>query len=441
MPFHFDFLDANLRWVTLGSMLLGIAAATLGSFAFLRGRSLMGDALAHAALPGVCVAFLVGEWGRANNLWDLGSKNLPLLLLGAGLSGVLAAWCIAAVARHSRIKEDTSQAIVLSVFFGGGVVLLTRIQGSGAGNQSGLDKFLFGQAASMVGADLWVMSLTAAILCALVWAFYKELKLLCFDSGFGRGLGFPMARLDGVLLAMIVASVVIGLQAVGVVLISAMLIIPPAAARFWTEKLHVMVPLAALLGGLSGALGAFASALAPRMPTGPLIVLAATFFFAISLLFAPKRGVVARAWATLSTRSLVRRENVLRDVFEATEAALPEESASSTKHFSGVSEEELAQRRGHPAGLNSTLRELQKRGWLQVQTGRWQLTPSGLRVAYDIVRRHRLWKLFLMYETSLGAQTVDRDADAVEHFLTPDAVTQLENLLREHDLEPRLKPV
>jgi manganese/zinc/iron transport system permease protein len=443
MIFNIDFSDANLRWVLLGSMLLGIAAATLGSFAFLRGRSLMGDALAHAALPGVCCAFLFAEWGRSQGWFDIGSKSLPLLLLGAGISGVIAAWCIAAVARHSRIKEDTSQAIILSVFFGAGVVLLTRIQHSGAGNQSGLDKFLFGQAASMVGSDLITMSGVAAILCLLTYAFYKELKLLCFDADFGRGLGFPMPRLDGFLLAMIVASVVIGLQAVGVVLISAMLIIPPAAARFWTEKLHRMVPLAALLGGLSGALGALLSALAPRMPTGPLIVLAATAFFIFSLLFAPRRGVLARGWLLFSTRSLVRRENVLRDVFEATEAAVPPESnGASVTQFPGISEDELLVGRGTGAAtLRATLSQLQKKGLLQFQTGRWRLTDMGLRTAYEIVRRHRLWKMFLMYETSLGAQTVDRDADDVEHFLTPDAVTQLESLLREHELEPRLKPV
>ncbi len=206
-----------------------------------------------------------------------------------------------------------------------------------------------------------------------------------------------------------------------------------------------MVPLAALLGGLSGALGALFSALAPRMPTGPLIVLAATAFFVFSLLFAPRRGVLARLWLLLSTRALVRRENALRDVFEATEAALPPHSMATklpSNASPGISEDELlVGRRSDAATLRATLSQLQKKGLLQMQTGRWRLTEAGLRASYEIVRRHRLWKMFLMYETSLGAQTVDRDADAVEHFLTPAAVSQLESLLREHDLEPRLKPV
>ena len=448
-----DWSDATLRWVVAGSVLLGVAAAVLGCFAFLRGRSLMGDALAHAALPGVCVAFSVAEWGRERGWFDVGSKNLWLLLLGASLSGMLAAWCISFIARHSRIKEDSAQAIVLSVFFGGGILLLTRIQHGESGSQSGLDKFLFGQAASLVGADVRTMAAMAVVLCLLTWVLYKELKLLCFDIAFGRGLGLPMPFLDGLLLVMIVGAVVIGLQAVGVVLISAMLIIPPASARFWTEKLHRMIPLAAVLGGLSGGLGAVLSALAPRMPTGPLIVLSATTMFAISLLFAPERGALSRGWRQLSTRRMVRRENALRDLFEITEESLsPQTSANSSSNgvpsenlarFEGASEAQISEKRGGSASaLRGALRELRRAGWVEDAGGaRWRLTPSGLRKAYDVVRRHRLWEMFLMYETTLGPQSIDRNADAVEHFLPPEALAQLEEMMRQNGLEPRLQPL
>jgi manganese/zinc/iron transport system permease protein len=443
-----DWTDPTLQWVVAGSLLLGIAAAVLGCFAFLRGRSLMGDALAHAALPGVCIAFITAEWARQRGFFDVGSKSLWLLLLGAGLAGMLAAWCISFIARHSRIKEDASQAIVLSVFFGIGILLLTWIQKGSSGNQAGLDKFLFGQAASLVASDVRTMGIVAIVLCVMTTALYKELKLLCFDGAFGRGLGLPMPFLDGLLLVMIVMAVVIGLQAVGVVLISAMLIIPPAAARFWTEKLHRMVPLSALLGGISGALGAMLSALAPRMPTGPLIVLAATFMFVISLLFAPRRGVLARVWRLLLTRRMVQRENVLRDLFELTEESLPQGvlvdgmAAQHLAKFEGVMEDELWRKRGgSEAALRRTLSDLKRSGWIEaVNSGRWRLTQSGLREAYEVVRRHRLWEMFLMYETSLGEQSVDRDADAVEHFLPPEALNYLENMMRQNGLEPRLKP-
>lgn len=429
-----DWLDPNLRWVLFGTMLLGIASGTLGGFAFLRGRSLMGDALAHSALPGVCVAFLVGEWLRSRSiLGEGGSKNLGLLLLGASGAGFLAAWCIAGVARHSRIKEDTSQAIVLSVFFGVGVVLLTRIQHSGAGGQSGLDKFLFGQAASLVASDVRLMAIVAGVLCLLAFALFKELKMLCFDGDFGIGLGYPMQRLDSLLLLMIVAAVVIGLQAVGVVLVAALLITPPAAARFWTDKLSVMVGLSAILGGCSGLLGTILSALpsAQGLPTGPMIVLAATFIFIVSVLCAPRRGVVARAWRVLRTREKVRRENLLRDWFEILESNEIADTPNAV-----VSLDELNRKRGgHFAGA---LHQLVKLGLAAPEKHGWTLTPSGLQEAHRVVRNHRLWEMFLMYETSLGAISVDRDADTVEHFLPPEAINQLETMLRKNGLEPRL---
>jgi manganese/zinc/iron transport system permease protein len=430
-----DWNDPNLRWVLLGTMLLGIASGTLGAFAFLRGRSLMGDALAHAALPGVCVAFMMGQWLQSRGvLGDGSAKSLALILLGAGASGLIAAWCIAGVARHSRLKEDTTQAIVLSVFFGLGVVLLTHIQHSGAGGQSGLDKFLFGQAASLIASDVRLMAGIALILCALSFTLFKEWKLLCFDPAFGTGLGLPMARLDGLLLLMIVAAVVIGLQAVGVVLIAALLITPPAAARFWTDRLSTMILLSAFLGGCSGVLGTILSALpsSQGLPTGPMIVMAATFVFVISVLFAPRRGAVARVWRVWRTREKVLRENLLRDWYEVLENHQVQGLQTTV-----VSLDELSRKRSHNAG--GTLKQLEKMGLARHREHGWELTEAGQAEAHRVTRNHRLWEMFLMYETSLGAVAVDRDADTVEHFLPPEAIEQLEIMLRQIGHEPRLQ--
>lgn len=305
-----NWLDPNLRWVFMATLLLGVAAGTLGCFAFLRGRSLMGDVLAHSALPGVCIAFLFGEVLRSRGWLNIDSKNLWLLLAGASLTAMLAANCVAAITRHVRLKEDAAQAIALTIFFGCGVVMLSHIQHSGAGSQSGLDKFLFGQTASLVASDVRTMAGVAAVLCVLAFLLFKELKLLCFDAEFGAGLGMPMRVLDTVLLLMIVAAVVIGLQAVGVVLISALLITPAAAARFWTDKLTVMVLLSAVIGGCSGMLGTVLSSheKAQGLPTGPMIVLAATTLFVISVLFAPRRGVLAKVWRARSNRERLREE-------------------------------------------------------------------------------------------------------------------------------------
>lgn len=291
-----DWSNPNLQWVLIATSLLGIATGTLGSFAFLRGRSLMGDALAHAALSGVCLAFLAGELANALGHYQGSSKALWLLLLGASATAYIASRAVAAITRHTRLKEDAAQAITLTTFFGVGIVLLTYIQHSGSGAQSGLDKFLFGQTAALVRSDVNIMIGIAVVLCFMAALLYKEFKLLCFDPEFGTGLGFSMQKLDSMLMVLIVAAVVAGLQAVGVVLISALLITPPAAARFWTDKLGFMVVLAAIFGALSGFLGSVLSATpqSQGLPTGPMIVMAVTFVFFISLVFAPQRGALPR---------------------------------------------------------------------------------------------------------------------------------------------------
>ncbi len=413
-------LASNAQWVLAGCTLLGISSGILGTFALLRRRSLMGDALAHAALPGVCLAFML-----------TGSRSLPVFLLGALLAGLAGAFSIQAITRYSRIKEDAALGLVLSVFFGFGIVLLTLIQHSGRGGQSGLDKFIFGQAASLIGQDVQVMAGCAVLVCAVSVALFKEFKLLCFDQGFARGIGFSVSLLDGLLLLLIVLAVVIGLQAVGVVLMAAMLITPAAAARLWTDRLDTMVWLAALFGAASGALGTLVSAGATGMPTGPLIVLAATSVFLFSLVFSPRRGLLAKALRLAAIRATVARENILRALYEMGERTGSWEGNVTTK--------ELAAHRGWSAPPSpARLALLVRQGLLESSGGRYRLTERGVAEAYGVVRNHRLWEMFLMHEGQLGADHVDRDADLIEHHLSKDTVAELERLLRVHGREPEM---
>ena len=328
--------------------------------------------------------------------------------------------------RASKIKEDATQAIVLSVFVAGGVVMQTRLQRKGEGEQAGLDKFIFGQAASLVGSDVRLLAFGATILCLLAWALWKEWKLLCFDAGFARAIGMRAGLLDAILLGAIVAAVVLGLQAVGVVLIASLLVTPPASARFWTDRLGTMVGLSAFFGALSGAGGAWASTLLPRLPTGPLIVLAGTILFLISMLLAPGRGVLSRWWRGRATQKTVARENLLRDLWELRERAEPATLAA------------LSQKRR--AAESATARELdglRREGLAQrsaSSTSAWDLTEVGQRKASDLVRRHRLWEAFLMYESDLDAAHVHRDADRAEHFLPPETVRALESFLQKNGI-------
>jgi manganese/zinc/iron transport system permease protein len=280
---HDLLFDYTLRTVALGSATLGLVSGVLGSFAVLRRQSLLGDAISHAALPGIALAFLLTA-----------SKAPFVLVLGAAIAGWLGTLAVMVVIRNTRIKEDAALGMVLSIFFGFGILLLTFIQKMPQASQAGLDKFLFGQAATLVQRDVITMAVLGGIALIVVALLWKEFKLLSFDPEFASSLGFPTRLLDITLTSLIVIAIVIGLQTVGVVLMSAMIVAPAAAARQWTERLSVMVVLAGIFGAAVGVLGAITSSLVPRLPTGPTIVLYLTAVVVISLLFAPERGILAR---------------------------------------------------------------------------------------------------------------------------------------------------
>ncbi|TCZ80939.1 metal ABC transporter permease [Paenibacillus albiflavus] len=289
------FGDPNTQWILLGSILLGLSSGVIGAFAYLRKQSLMGDALSHAALPGICIAFMI-----------TGSKSIVWFLVGAAIAGLIATLSIGWITRYTKLKQDAALGIILSVFFGFGIVLLTQIQHSASGNQSGLDKFLFGQAAAMIRSDVITMSVISFVLLGVCTLLFKELKIISFDPGFARGIGMPVGVLDQLVMFLIVIAVVVGIQAVGVVLMAALLITPAVAARYWTERLGLMVILSGLFGALSGFLGTLISTSGNNLPTGPISVLAATTIFIISILIAPRRGILPKLWQRFKLRREVQ---------------------------------------------------------------------------------------------------------------------------------------
>ena len=274
-------LDYTLMIVAIGAALLGAVSGSLGTYAVLRRQSLLGDAISHAALPGIAIAFLL-----------TGSKTPLILVLGAAIAGWLGTLLILSIVRLTRIKYDSALGIVLSTFFGFGLVLHTLIQRTGNANQAGLDTFLFGQAATILESDVWTIGILGGIAIIIMLVFWKELKLLVFDEGFAASLGFPIRMLDILLTSLLVVAIVLGLQAVGAVLMSAMLVAPAVAARQWTNKLSVMMFLAACFGALAGVSGTIISSSASRIPTGPTIVLCATVVVGFSIAFALNRGLL-----------------------------------------------------------------------------------------------------------------------------------------------------
>lgn len=290
-------IAANTQWVLIGTLLLGLASGILGSFALLRKQSLIGDAVAHAALPGICIGFML-----------TGERSLIILLIGATVTGLLAAYCIQYIASASILKEDTAICLILSTFFGVGIVLLTKVQQMPSGNKSGLDSFIFGQAAGMVSSDVKLMAGAAALLLMVTIIFFKEFKLITFDAEFAKGLGLPVSALNFLFMTLLVAVVVIGIQAVGVILMAALLITPAISARYWTNSLSKMVIISGIFGAISGVIGTLISSLDRGIPTGPFIVVTATIIFFISILFAPARGII-----TLKIKRRMTNQKLIRE--------------------------------------------------------------------------------------------------------------------------------
>lgn len=273
--------DYTLIIVASGAALLGTVSGALGTYAVLRRQSLLGDAISHAALPGIAIAFML-----------TGNKTPLILVLGAAIAGWLGTLIILSIVRLTRIKYDSAFGLVLSTFFGFGLVLLTLIQRNGNANQAGLDEFLFGQAATILERDVLTIGILGGIALIVMLILWKELKLLVFDAGFAASIGFPIRTLDILLTSLLVIAIVLGLQAVGAVLMSAMLVAPAVAARQWTDRLNLMVILAGCFGALAGVSGTIISSTATRIPTGPTIILCATVVVGLSITFAPNRGLL-----------------------------------------------------------------------------------------------------------------------------------------------------
>ncbi len=280
-------LGYNATLVTIGATFLGVAAGVTGTFLFLRKRALVSDAISHATLPGVGLAFML--------MVALGGdgRSLPGLLLGSAISAGIGLLCVSWLTRRTRLAEDAAIGAVLSVFFGFGIVLLTIIQTMSAGRAAGLEGFLLGSTAGMLRNDALVIAVGGALTLALVVLLRRPMGLVAFDAEFAAASGVNVQRIDLAIMGLAMAVTVVGLKIVGLILIVAMLIIPPVTARFWTDRTDHMALISGLCGGLSAWVGAALSATAPALPTGPVIVLASFALFAVSLFFAPNRGVMA----------------------------------------------------------------------------------------------------------------------------------------------------
>ncbi len=316
------FHDYTLSIVALGSAIIGFVSGSLGSFAVLRRQSLLGDSISHAALPGIVLAFML-----------TGLKGPLILMTGAAVAGIIGTFFILTIVSNTRIKNDGAQGIVLSVFFGIGLLLLTFVQKQQTSSQAGLDKFLFGQAASLLSQDIVVMSFFGGVVLLLMVLFWKEIKLMTFDSGFGGSLGFSEKKISLLINLLLVISIVIGLQTVGVILMSAMIVAPATAARQWTNNLGKMVGLSGFFGAISGITGSVLSSKIADLPTGPAIVLCLTAIALISIFAAPGRGLIFQKYRAIQNKYNFQSQRILLDIYKGRIAGDEKELLAGVKVY------------------------------------------------------------------------------------------------------------
>jgi len=345
-----------------------------------------------------------------------------MLLLGAMVSGWLSVYIVDYISANSKIKPDTAIGLTLSVFFGVGVLLLTHIQHSGNAAQAGLDKFLFGKAASLVQNDVITFGIVSVLLIGTIILFFKQFSLISFDLHFAKTIGIPVRTFEVILSIITVLAVAIGIQTVGVVLMAAMLITPAAAARFWTDKLKVMIIVAAIIGGVSGLFGAFISYTAPSMPTGPWIVVVLSFIAIFSMLVAPKNGAISKNRKQKKNQRKILEDNIIKLLYKLGEKEndfFKNRSITKLKNFREIPEKKFLK----------GLKILRRKNQVVLVNDLWVLTEEGKKAGMRIVRIHRLWELYLTTYLRIAPDHVHEDAETIEHIITPEMELKLEHLL------------
>lgn len=402
---HF-FIDPVLRGPTLATMLMALSAALVGVIAFVRRRSLLGETLSHAAYPGVALAIVL---------------SVHLVLVGAFVFACLGLLAIIFLERKLRTAQDAALCFVLSAFFGIGVTIASRIQFTHPIAYMQIERYLYGQAATMTDVHILIYGALSLLTIFLVCLMYKEIQISSFDRAYAQSLGLKLRSIDITIFFMIALAVIVGIRSVGVVLMSAMLIAPPVAARQWTNRMSYLFIFAGIVGLISAFLGNVLSVALGGVPTGPMIVLVATLFAVFSLFFAPERGLIIRLARIGLFRYRCVQENLLKAIWRgASDLKTLQERQAFSKLY-----------------LRFILWRLRAQGYVKG----YQLTSRGQKRAAHLVRLHRLWEVYLVDYLGVGAERVHRSAEDMEHIITPELEAELTLLLNDPKWDPHHQPI
>ena len=406
LTYFFSFQDANINNVLLGTLILGFTCGIAGVLVILSKKTLIVDAVSHSVLPGICIGFLF-----------TGVKNPIHIITGGIISGGFAVYLVDWISRISRIKKDASIAITLSVLFSAGVILLNIIQHSGNSNQSGLTDFLFGKAATIIESDLYVFGAIGAIVILIVILFHQHFKIALFDIGFAKTIGLNEKLIQSLVSALIIISTAIGIQTVGIILMSALIITPASSALFWTNNFKKSIVLSGGFACISSVIGVFISYLSSDMPTGPWIIVVLSSIALFSAFFS-KKGILTKKIKIFKNKRKMLSDNLLKAIYKIYEN---EKYSNKGKTLSEISDE-------HPisiADLQKGIKILKSKKQIANSNGLWQLTKKGVDEAKRIVRAHNLWELYMENFMQIQPDHVHDSAESIEHILTPKLEAEL----------------
>lgn len=421
----FTFQDRAVLLTVLACAMLGMNCGILGSYVVVRKIALIGDVLSHAILPGVALGFV----------WSM-SKNPLHLFVGAVISGGLSVFLVHLLRKTTRIREDSILAIVLTAFYAVGICLLTWIQQLPTSNKAGLNTFLLGQASAIAMDDIMLLLVITVLTLSVVIFFYKSLLVISFDTLFAGAVRIPVSFLNFLFMLILAFSIVVSIQAVGVVLVAGLLVIPAATAYLLTQRFHIMLIVAGLLGVVSAYIGAYISYMAPRLPTGPFIIFVSGVLFTFAFMFNTRSGVLTQWFRLRRKRKRISCENDLKSIYKILERTSLDDMSFEGAilcQFWGVSGHDF-KKRIHP------LIQLKWVTWHDLEK-KLSLTPKGFKRAQEIVRNHRLWELYLTNAMGYPLDHVHEDAERIEHVLDEETILMLEKRLNYPEKDPHGKTI
>lgn len=424
----FEFRDENVLIGIIGCAILGIMTGMLGGFVVVRKMALMGDAISHAVLPGVAAGFI----------WNM-EKDPVAIFVGAVVAGLAGAAMVRVIRETTQLRQDAALGLVLAGFFAVGAIMLDLINHLPIGDASGLKDFLFGSAAALKWADVHLIGGVTVASVLVMTVFYRQFLVTSFDPGFSRAIGVPTQVFDYALMLLLAFAVVVSLQAVGVVLVSALLITPAATAYLLTDRMSSLLVVASLIGSLCAVAGYFV-AFVMNVPTGPSIVITATVVFVVAFFFAPHYGLIHRWLFRRSERHRIQRENTLKAMFHVLESG---DDTSMMPMSAPIDLADLAARRNEPLErVRTEVAALVQNNLATTSAdGNVRFTDAGEARAREVVRNHRLWELYLTKTASIAPDHVHDDAEKVEHLLGEEVVGEMLKQLDYADTDPHGKSI